>query len=144
MKVEINIPGLERAIANLTDMDMARIGFKAQELNSDQVDKGFDAKGKKFKPYTPEYAKKKGVSAGDVDLVSNARVRPKGGINQTGHMMTEFGFIKATKTTAVVGWLTPQNKLKAKGNFYHRKFVGLGPARQRALAKYVASLILKK
>lgn len=144
MPVTINLKNLESRIKNLSKLDMLSVGIKAQELNEAQIAKKKNSDNSPFKPYTPKYAARKGVSETAVDLVSNQKVRSKGGLSTGGHMMKEFGIVKHSKNEVIIGWTNPINKIKAAGNFVHRKFVGLTDQSRKKLLQYVFSLITKK
>jgi len=137
MTISIQLKGLDKSISQINKTDLASIGAKVIELSESQIAKKIDARGNKYKPYSKEYAKAKHVSRSSVTLVSNALVRPKGAMNQTGHMLKEFGVIKLTKGMVVLGWTNPKNKAKARGNFNTRRFIGLNEKSRKELFKYV-------
>jgi len=140
--VEVSLKGLDRKMGKLNKLEMSAVAIKALELNEKQISEKIDVKGRKFVPYSVAYAKKKGVSRENVTLVSNKKSRNTTGSGNSGHMMKEFGVLKAGKDKAIIGWTSPANKEKARGNYNTRKFVGLTAKSRKALVKYVEKEIL--
>lgn len=137
IQTTINLKGLDTVLKKLSKTDMQTIGMKVMELQANQINKKIDAHGRRYAPYTPRYAKRKGVSPSSVTLISNGKVRPKGGDRQAGHMLHEFGVIKVSRNSVTCGWTTPRNKAKAKGNYNTRPFIGLNEKSRRLLYKYI-------
>ena len=64
-KVTINIPKY------LDEDDRASLAEDIIDYITTRTAKGYDKNNRKFKPYTKEYAERKGVSRGDVDLINS-------------------------------------------------------------------------
>ena len=139
VKVEANLPSIERQVKNLKKLPMLKTGLKAQELNDDQISKGIDNKGRKMKSYTKAYAdKEKEGSRQPVNLVLSGR------------MMQNFGVIRTARDKVIVGFSSLKERLKAKGlvsggknRTKEREFVGLSKKNRQKLLTFFYRIISK-
>ena len=114
MSISISLPGLEKQLKNLKGIDMRKIGAKAFELNSDQLQKFKDNKDKRFKQYTRAYATRKGVARTAVDLTGRARTQPKKNKKPFGTMRLSFGVLGVRPNKVLIAPSGSWNRAKAR------------------------------
>lgn len=148
-KIEVNLKGIERQIKTLKNIPMDKIGARALELNFDQIEKRQNADGTRFKNYSQQYAERKGVGVGAVDLTSKASASSNRGPIAT--MLKSFGVLKTTGTSVILGFRGAWDKQKAafnvtggKSKDRARPFVGLTKGNEKKLMKFVYKKVLEK
>jgi hypothetical protein len=101
-----------------------KIGSKAIALIKEQVQAGTDIEGKPFKPYSPDYAKKKGVAPSNVDL------------KVTGQMLSSI----AQKATAENTTITPGVDYEGLVENL-RPFLGIAPENLDEIDKVIIEVL---
>lgn len=150
-KVIINMKGLERQVKNLTTIEMNKIGLKALELNFDQISKKKNKDGSKFRPYTQDYAERKGVGVNAVDLVSKASSLSKSQKKKPyGTMLKSYNVLKLQRFKVILGFSSQWDRDKAgwvsrssKSNNRARPFVGLMKKSRQKLFKFAFKILTR-
>lgn len=138
---------LEKQVKKFIKWPMADIGIRALELNFDQIQKKTNADGTRFKNYNAQYAFRKGVAAGAVDLTSKASA--SSGRAPIATMLKSYGIIEKSRYSATLGFRGQFDKLKASWNVRGsrnrskaRPFVGLTRKNEKKLLKFVFQRVI--
>lgn len=146
-----DLPGLERQIKNLVKIDMKQIGLKTLELNFDQIEKQQNNDGSKFKPYSQEYADRKGVGKTNVDLTSKASaLSPSQKKKPYATMLKNYKLRKLQRYSVEVGFTSVWDRQKAmwvinstNNKSKARPFVGLNRKNTRKVYKFAYKQLTK-
>ena len=145
VEIRVDLSGMKKDIRDLDNIDMKRIGIRAIDLNFQQIARKKNSDGSSFLPYTTEYAERKGVGTGAVDLTSKGAVR-----SDPPHMLFTYKVINVTKRRALTGFRILKQRLKAKGivsggknNLKPRPFIGLDKNNRKKLVRFVSDILLQ-